>query len=41
MIYYECIAGSRAYGLELEGSDIDVCRIADSWSTTEIGRAHV
>lgn len=42
MIYYECIAGSRAYGLELEGSDIDVCRIADSWSTTgHDGEKHI
>ena len=42
MIYYECIAGSRAYGLELEGSDTDVCRVADSWSTTgHDGEKHI
>ena len=42
MIYHECIAGSRAYGLEIEGSDIDVCRIADSWNTAgHDGEKHI
>lgn len=31
--YYEIIAGSRCYGLNIEGSDTDLCRVADSWST--------
>lgn len=33
MTYYEIIAGSRCYGLNIEGSDIDLCRVADSWNT--------
>ena len=32
MIYNEIIAGSRAYGLEIEGSDIDLCRVAEEWN---------
>lgn len=31
MTYYEVIAGSRSYGLEIAGSDIDLCRVADGW----------
>lgn len=31
MPFYEVIAGSRSYGLEIESSDTDLCRVADSW----------
>ena len=34
MIYYEIIAGSRCYGLNIESSDIDLCRVSNSWNTT-------
>lgn len=29
--YYEIIAGSRCYGLNIDGSDIDLCRVSDTW----------
>lgn len=32
--YYEIIAGSRCYGLNIETSDIDLCRVSDSWNIT-------
>lgn len=31
MSYYEVIGGSRCYGLELPTSDIDLCRVADTF----------
>lgn len=37
MIYYQVIAGSRSYGLEIEGSDIDLCRAADEY---DIGKMY-
>lgn len=30
-MYYEVIAGSRSYALDIESSDIDLCRVADTW----------
>ena len=32
MFYYEVIAGSRSYGLEIEQSDVDLCRVSDTWN---------
>ena len=41
MIYYEVIAGSRSYGLELPESDVDRCRVADDWQMTVEGRENL
>lgn len=41
MIYYEVIAGSRSYGLELPESDVDRCRVADDWQMTMEGRENL
>ena len=41
MIYYEVIAGSRSYGLELPESDVDRCQVADDWQMTMEGRENL
>lgn len=41
MIYYEVIAGSRSYGLELPESDVDRCRVADDWKITMEGKENI
>lgn len=41
MACYEVIAGSRSYGLELETSDIDICRAAESWDAHVEGQVNV
>lgn len=33
-IYYEILAGSRSYGLNIPDSDIDICRVTDFWDLT-------
>lgn len=41
MTYYEVIAGSRSYGLELPESDVDRCRVADDWQISTEGRENL
>ena len=41
MIFYEVIAGSRSYGLELPESDVDRCRVADQWQMSMEGRENI
>lgn len=41
MNYYEVIAGSRSYGLELPESDVDCCRVADSWDMHMEGQSNI
>lgn len=41
MTYYEVIAGSRSYGLDLPESDMDRCRVANDWEITMEGRENI
>lgn len=34
ILFYEILAGSCSYGLNIPDSDIDVCQVTDHWNTT-------